>query len=88
MYNTSQSFQHMIQGSNLQACAQTCIPPTVLFMLRPSKGLTAGFAPIPIIICRKKKRKEKGWSIILLFLATSESICILTKLGPISKCWG
>lgn len=35
----------------------TCIPPTLLFNPSLSKGLTAGFAPIPIITCKMKRKK-------------------------------
>lgn len=46
----------------------TCIPPTMLFNPSLSKGPTAGFAPIPIITC-KMKRKEKDIYYMLLKLS-------------------
>lgn len=49
-----------MHGSNLKRqenllSVVTCIPPTELFNPTLSKGLTVGFAPIPITICTMKR---------------------------------
>lgn len=52
----------------------TCMPPTVVFRPTLSKGLTAGFAPMPITTCTKKEiRKNLQFLNFLLSLVKSFS---------------
>lgn len=46
----------------------TCIPPTSVFRPTFSKGLTAGFAPMPIITCKPEEKTNSQIIELLLLL--------------------
>lgn len=62
-----------IDKNILLSIGLTCIPPTSVFRPTLSKGLTAGFAPMPIITC-KAERKINFYPLNFSFLSSVDVI--------------